>query len=249
MSVVINKNPVKKSSKHKADLKKALEKQDEFLDNILEQESQVDDLLELPDIMEEETEKGVTLIDIDPDNLSVKQSDIINLIPYFNDVEQSLYLDILSEGSSVEYDIQYCIRFILKTLKTYETNMDRVNRDIVETKILALLDSLSIALEPFWQELSCNKDIVSYKLNGRCFPTFKLVEEETTEEVDPQAVKSAASDSKKTKDTSDPKEEAKEKRDEKREEIAKKYDLGKPSLKKTLNASFAGSSSCLNANV
>ena len=206
MSTLTNKKPIKKTSRRKANLKKALEKQDEFFDNILEQESRVDDLLELPDIMEEETEKGVTMIDMDPDNLPIAQSDVINLIPYFNMVEQRLYLDILSEGSSVEYDIQYCIRFILKTLKTYETNMDRVNRDIVETKILALLDSLSIALEPFWQELSCNKDIVSYKLNGRCFPSFKLVEEETTEEVDPQAVKSAASNFKKTKDATNSKE-------------------------------------------
>lgn len=244
MSAKTSKKPAQKSNKRKANLKKALEVHDEFLDNILEQEI----VLELPDIVADDPLKTTVIItDTDPDNLPVKQENVINLVPYFNDVEQKLYLDILSERMSVEYDIQYCIRFIQKALTTYEANQDKVNRDIVETKILALLDNLSIAVEPFWQTLSWNKDIVSYKLNGRCFPSFKLVEETITVEVDPATV---GGTTQKTSEKKPAPKNAKKKivqkntpvKEEKKEDpkqvIVKKYDLGKATLQTTLNADY-----------
>jgi len=38
---------------------------------------------------------------------------------------------------------------------------------MVETKVRALLENVSIAVIPFWAELYCSKDIISYKLNQR----------------------------------------------------------------------------------
>jgi hypothetical protein len=246
MSTQTTKKTVKKNAKRKANLQKALEEQDEFLDNILEQETNIDEMLELPDIVEDENKVSVTLTDVDPDNLPVEQENMINLIPYFNSVESELYQKILSERMSVEYDIQYCIRFILNCLMTYEAHQDIVNRDIVETKILALLDNMSIAVEPFWQTLSWSKDIISYKLNGRCFPTFKLVEAETITEVDPDVVADSAKTRKKkpVNETPKPKEDTttesavSDKSGTPQETIAKKYDLGRPGLQTTLNADY-----------
>ncbi len=233
-----------KKASHKANLKKALEAHDEFLDNILEQETKIEDILELPDIVEDEPKTPVVLTNVDPDNELAKQENVINLVPYFNNVEQKLYLDILSERMSVEYDVQYCIRFIQKSLNTYEANQDKVNRDIVETKILALLDNLSIAVEPFWQTLSWNKDIVSYKLNSRCFPSFKLVEETITVEVDPETMstpeKSPAKQAPAPKKSKTPakKTPTPEKKQDQKQVIVKKYDLGKATLQTTLNADY-----------
>jgi hypothetical protein len=110
-----------------------------------------------------------------------EQPVVTSMIPYFNDEERILY-------TQPDYDIQYCISFILNIL----SNMPK-NR-VTENKILALLNNISVSTSAFWSELAWSKDIISYKFNQRYFPTFQLVESETTTEVDTDELKNGPTD-------------------------------------------------------
>jgi hypothetical protein len=128
-------------------------------------------------------------LDDEFDNIPVKQKPLIelvtfvpqekptvtHLVPYFNPEESSLF-------AHQEYNIQHCVLFINKLL-TSEKSL------VLETKILSLLNGLSISTNAFWTELAWSKDIISYKLNQRNFPTYQLIEKETTSDVDPNDLK------------------------------------------------------------
>jgi len=100
-------------------------------------------------------------------------SDVTSMIPYFNEDEIAIY-------TQPDYDIQYCISFINNLLLTVPKTQ------VSDNKILALLNNISVNTPAFWGELAWSKDIISYKFNQRYFPTFTLIEKETTTEVNPE---------------------------------------------------------------
>jgi len=104
-----------------------------------------------------------------------KNKSVIELVPYFNTEERLLY-------TSPDYDIQHCISFI-DTMLTLDFQSKKSL--VAETKILSLLNNVSVLTSSFWTELAWSKDIISYKLNQRNFPTFQLIEKETTSEINP----------------------------------------------------------------
>lgn len=139
------------------------------MDNILDVDTEFDDTFDEPST----TDKGglITLTESVPR----PQVDVSAIIPYRNPDETALY-------TSPDYDIQQCALYI-------EYMLGRTADIVTDNKILSLLNNLSVATSPFWNEFAWSKDIISYKLNQRNFPIFQITEKETTTEVDPDEVK------------------------------------------------------------
>ena len=209
--------------------------------------------LELPDMMNDSPSSAETTGDFTVVKLSkTPQTQVIT--PFFNEVELKLYSQILENGVSINHGLQYCFKFISMVLDSYTLNSMKINRDIIENDILSILNRVSITTEPFWRELANTKDIISYKLGSRNFPTYKLVVKE--EKVDVTDGKPA--DSKPTSTTTKvgpPPKKNPEPGDNppavttdadtapvepsQLQQIQKKYDLGRrPGLQKTLDQDY-----------
>lgn len=182
---VPTKSPVKASAKKAVVLKKPVKKpvrlaepdpsDDVFsiMDNILDTkdlEAEYEDASDSDDIKEAK-EALICLTEFRP---TVTNEDISSVVPYFNVDEKLLY-------TSPEYDIQNCMTFISSLMTNFMN--DGRKTIVTESKILSLLNNISVGTAAFWAELAWSKDIISYKLNQRNFPTFTLIEKETTSEV------------------------------------------------------------------
>lgn len=145
------------------------------MDNIIDNDFAVMEM----DSDEEPTQKLPMILLSDgknEDEKAPKNASVVESIPYFNADERLLY-------TSPDYDIQHCVSFIDAMLTLdFKTKKSLV----AETKILSLLNNISVLTSSFWTELAWSKDIISYKLNQRNFPTFQLIEKETTSEIDPE---------------------------------------------------------------